>query len=265
MLRLMLKHLRQNRLFEPFQALLASASSPITLEHPLLSQLHQTLVQDGDFSSAELLVNSLSAEGLFDPYLQLLPARAEWTRLDTQDSSMSHGRLKPRKRAGHAMIVDEGDASRPARLYLFGGYDGENNLDDLWIFEEGAWREIARKKGGEMEESNESEPWPSPRSCHKMVLDPTTGDIYLTGRYIDEDASPSTKNLALNGSGNQEGQPTASGSTSTSTEDAPSSRGPLNDFWRFSAREGDRWELLSKDTAVSHRICRFLPLLDLTN
>lgn len=247
MLRLMLKHLRQNRLFEPFSALLASSSSPTTLENPLLSQLHKTLVQEGDFSEAELLINSLSAEGLFDPFLQLLPARAEWTRLDTQ-ASTSEPRPKPGKRAGHAMIVDEGDASRPARLYLFGGYDGENNLEDLWIFEEGVWREVTKK---------EEEIWPSPRSCHKMVLEPTTGDLFLTGRYIDEVALPTIKKVALNGSSSPEGQSrsdSGSGSTSTATEGAASSGEPRNDFWRFSAREGEKWELLSRDTAVSSNL-----------
>ena len=256
MFRLMLKHLRQNRLFSPFNALLNSSPSPVTLEHPLLSRLHATLVQDGDFASAEALINSLSAEGLFDAHLRSQPARAIWTRLDAaaQADRVANETRQPGKRAGHRMVADEGTATRPARLYLFGGWDGKHNLDDLWVCEEGVWREITKKPRSVDDDGLGNEPWPSPRSCHSLVLEPLSGDLYLTGRYIEDDPPPAIAQ-AVNGDGqyrpssdSQEGRSTTSpGTDATAARDKDAS----NEFWRFSIEHGERWEMLSPKTEVS--------------
>lgn len=51
--RLCLKHLRQNDYQEAFHSLRKQAH--LDLEHPLLTELHHELVQEGDYDSAELI------------------------------------------------------------------------------------------------------------------------------------------------------------------------------------------------------------------
>lgn len=53
-MRLCLKHLRQFDYSEAFHALQKKAR--VQLEHPLLSQLHNLLVEKGDFEAAERLM-----------------------------------------------------------------------------------------------------------------------------------------------------------------------------------------------------------------
>eukprot|EP00731_Ephydatia_muelleri_P000964 Em0001g964a len=64
-------------------------------------------------------------------------------------------------------------------LYMFGGWDGDQDLGDLWRFdvERGTWECVCSDTslvGG-----------PCPRSCHKMALDLEEGTMYVLGRYID--------------------------------------------------------------------------------
>lgn len=64
-------------------------------------------------------------------------------------------------------------------LYLFGGWNGTEDLDDLWSFNTVTerWSLLcwhSNHVGG-----------PSPRSCHKMVLDPLRRRLYTLGRYLD--------------------------------------------------------------------------------
>ncbi|KAJ2948603.1 hypothetical protein O0L34_g7858 [Tuta absoluta] len=82
---------------------------------------------------------------------------------------------KPGPRGGHQLVVD----SSTGTLYLFGGWNGTEDLDDLWSFDTVAerWTLLCRHSqqvGG-----------PSPRSCHKMVLDPVHRRLYTLGRYLD--------------------------------------------------------------------------------
>lgn len=51
--RLCLKHLRQNDYQEAFASLQKQAH--LDLEHPLLTELHHELVQEGDYTKAELI------------------------------------------------------------------------------------------------------------------------------------------------------------------------------------------------------------------
>ncbi|GBP55433.1 Muskelin [Eumeta japonica] len=82
---------------------------------------------------------------------------------------------KPGPRGGHQLVVD----STTGTLYLFGGWNGTEDLDDLWSFNISIarWTLLCRHSvtaGG-----------PSPRSCHKMVYDPTDRKLYTLGRYLD--------------------------------------------------------------------------------
>lgn len=67
----------------------------------------------------------------------------------------------------------------PGTLYLFGGWNGTEDLDDLWSFDTNTerWSLLcahSRLAGG-----------PAPRSCHKMVFDPVHRRLYTVGRYLD--------------------------------------------------------------------------------
>ncbi|CAB3257188.1 unnamed protein product [Arctia plantaginis] len=81
----------------------------------------------------------------------------------------------PGPRGGHQLFVD----STTGTLYLFGGWNGTEDLDDLWSFctRTERWTLLCRHsvlEGG-----------PSPRSCHKCVFDPVHRRLYTLGRYLD--------------------------------------------------------------------------------
>ncbi|XP_059059021.1 muskelin [Achroia grisella] len=82
---------------------------------------------------------------------------------------------KPGPRGGHQLVVD----SITGTLYLFGGWNGTEDLDDLWAFEPATerWTALCRHSG--------RAGGPGPRSCHKMVLDAARRRLYTLGRYLD--------------------------------------------------------------------------------
>jgi len=169
-LRHVLKHLRQRRLLTPFQSIIDR--SGIQLENPLLSKLHESLVLQGDWTRSEQLLCSMSDAGLFTDYLNACQPRAIWNRLTGTDADGD----VPSPRGGHAMCLDpEGEL-----IYLYGGWDGRKSLDDFWVYS------IREDKWKILSHSTENEPnAPGPRSCHKMVFDSKTGNIYLLGRVDD--------------------------------------------------------------------------------
>ena len=62
--RLCLKHLRQNDYQEAFASLQKQAH--LDLEHPLLTELHHELVQEGDYTKAELIfTRAVSGEFMY--------------------------------------------------------------------------------------------------------------------------------------------------------------------------------------------------------
>jgi hypothetical protein len=78
----------------------------------------------------------------------------------------------PSNRGGHAMTIDEENS----KIYIFGGWNGAEDLDDFWMFDilKDEWKLItkstARQKG------------PTARSCHRMVFDNHKRKIYIYGR-----------------------------------------------------------------------------------
>ena len=64
-------------------------------------------------------------------------------------------------------------------IYMFGGWDGKDELSDLWAYDVKSkqWNCIAADTslvGG-----------PSARSCHKLSINENLGQIYALGRYVD--------------------------------------------------------------------------------
>ncbi|KAI9062824.1 hypothetical protein FKP32DRAFT_1572733 [Trametes sanguinea] len=171
-LRQVIKHLRQRRFLTPVSQLLSQ--SGLQLEHPLVTSLHESLVLHGHWSRAEQLIRECSDEGLLRSYRQACPTRTRWTRIRGLDADGD----VPCRRGGHAMCMDEQNGV----IYLFGGWDGQRNLDDFWSYDvaKDTWKLLSiatsREKNG-----------PGPRACHKMVFDSKTGSIYLLGRLGDAD------------------------------------------------------------------------------
>ncbi|KAK7049330.1 hypothetical protein VNI00_005931 [Paramarasmius palmivorus] len=176
-LRYLLKHLRQRRLLSPYHAILSRVGTSLQPEHPLASELHSSVVLHGDWSRAEDILDEMSEQGLFSSYLEQQSPHIIWTKLPDG----------PSPRAGHAMCMDQ----ESGLIYLFGGWNGQKNLDDFWVYEiqKREWRTVPCCSDT-----------PSARSCHKMVYDEKTRSIYLLGR-MDADGIPKgVQNGVVNGS-----------------------------------------------------------------
>lgn len=78
-------------------------------------------------------------------------------------------------RGGHQLIIDSANGT----MYLYGGWDGFEDLSDLWAFD------IKRNVWSLIHERSETFDGPSPRSCHKMVYDSSNAQIFTLGRYLD--------------------------------------------------------------------------------
>ncbi|TFK67379.1 galactose oxidase [Pluteus cervinus] len=223
-LRHILKHLRQRRLLTPFQMI--TIRSGFQLEHPLLSQLHESIVLRGDWEDAERLLNSMSRACLFDEYIQSCQPHAAWKRLHGTDSDGD----VPSPRGGHAMCMDPVNQD----IYLLGGYDGRKSLDDFWMYsiKDDRWSVLSH---GTSADQNA----PEARSCHKMAFDTKTGSIYVLGRLNDADSNDDSNNRTPQPRRVESGQPT--------------DKAYCSEFYRYHARGIDRgkWDFLSFDTAMS--------------
>ena len=226
MLRHILKHLRQRRLLTPYESIISR--SGIQLEHPLITQLHESIVLRGDWQRAEQLVSIISKTDLFDCYLHASQPHAVWKRIYGTDADGD----VPAPRGGHAMCIDPVNDL----IYLFGGWDGHKSLDDFWVYsvKGDQWRVLSH---GTSAEQNA----PGARSCHKMVFDTKTGSIYLLGRLSDSDSLKTTND------GSSSRQP------GTDDSSSPAARAFCSEFYRYHTRGVDagKWDFLSFDTAVS--------------
>lgn len=248
-MRYILKHLRQRRLLTPFSDILSR--SGLQLEHPTISALYENLVLKGEWVSAEETVREASYSGLLDGYRFSCQPQAEWTELNGTDADGD----VPRRRGGHAMCMDE----QNGLIYLFGGWDGQQNLDDFWVYDvrEDTWRMLS------LATSRESN-GPGPRACHKMVFDPQTGAIYVLGRLGEGEALEPLPVRSDEGSSASVPVPPSSSRPSINTADAvdiarQGSVTPLpwsaypSEFYRYHTRglDAGKWDLLFLDTTVS--------------
>lgn len=71
-------------------------------------------------------------------YINAQSYRAVWTKIESNDP-------KPGMRGGHQMVID----STAETLYLFGGWDGNTDLADLWAYDirTEKWRFICKDTG----------------------------------------------------------------------------------------------------------------------
>ncbi|KAJ7680656.1 Muskelin N-terminus-domain-containing protein [Mycena polygramma] len=219
-MRYVLKHLRQRRFLGPYNAILARCG--LQVEDPLVTELHENVVLQGNWAKAEQIIQRISQTDLFDAYRNSRPTHSVWTRLPGTDADGD----VPSPRGGHAMCIDHVGGT----IYLFGGWTGQKSLDDFWAYDikTEKWRVLSYHTSNDLNA-------PGARSCHRMVFDTKSGKIYVLGRLNDEDAEKLDRDLKEPG------------------------YKPGPEFYLYHTR-GDsagKWEFLSPDSQTPH----ILPLL----
>ncbi|KAL3852859.1 hypothetical protein ACJMK2_016468 [Sinanodonta woodiana] len=171
-IRLCLKHFRQRQYTEAYDAL--QKKTKVALEHPILTELHNLLVKKGDFSGCEEVVKRACNEGLFDQYISQQDYKPKWTPIEpvSSDGGIEN---RPGMRGGHQMAIDV----YAETIYLYGGWDGHQDLADLWTYY------IPSRQWTCVMKNTEEEGGPSARSCHKMCMDYERKQIFTLGRYLD--------------------------------------------------------------------------------
>ncbi|XP_017304065.1 muskelin [Diaphorina citri] len=165
--KLCMKYFRQKNHMDIYN-LLQSATG-IRLEHPLLTQLFNVLVHEGDYEQVEQLMTNAINNDYLAWYISQQDYRPTWTPVDTPGP-------RPGMRGGHQMTLDP----QTETIYLLGGWDGTQDLSDFWSYSirDARWTLICPNVeyvGG-----------PTPRSCHKLCLDPERRQIFVLGRYLDQ-------------------------------------------------------------------------------
>lgn len=107
------------------------------------------------------MYNNFSTEGHVEEYIAKQKYKAKFTELQSMLD-----RPKPRTNAAYAC-----DENRQL-IYMFGGYDETNELNDFWVFD------LNTHEWSPMETLN----GPSPRSGAKMVFDSVGNQIFIIGR-----------------------------------------------------------------------------------
>lgn len=235
----MLSHLRRTRLLAAFDALFASLPERVTstFEHALVTTLFRRFVIDGAYQECEAILDEALRQGLFDEWdhKRGRPGRrkgksiGQWQCLGTNNAMAVDGDEYPEPRGGHQMV------RVGRRLLLFGGWNGSRDLNDLWAYDlpreaddpPGRWQRLQPE--GDV---------PAGRSCHQMAVDESSGDVYMLGAFIPNDA----KVVA---------QAPDSTDDSMDVEDRPAV--VRSDFWRYrsvGSSRGGRWEKLSDDTSA---------------
>ncbi|KAI9320053.1 muskelin [Dichotomocladium elegans] len=168
-LRLCLKHFRQRNMMDLFYVI--KNRTGVDLEHPFLTELHQHLVLNSDFDEAERVLEEAHKRGFFEEFITNTEYTPCWKRIwaTTTDGDAPCGR------GGHQMCIDPDEE----KIYLFGGWNGEHDLADLWCYS-------IRQEHWELLSTNtENQGGPSPRSCHKICFDPETRSIFVLGKFVD--------------------------------------------------------------------------------
>ncbi|XP_023228527.1 muskelin-like [Centruroides sculpturatus] len=179
-IRLCLKHFRQHNYTEAFESL--QKRTRVQLEDALLSKLHQLLVVDGNFEACEQLLETAANSGSFNHYLKQQQYKPKWMPIVPSPKEPDL-----RNHNFHMFKTDilfndfrwQQNQFLIEMIYLFGGWDGMQDLADLWSYHipSGEWTCLSR--------DTQNENGPSPRSCHKMCLDSERKKIFTLGKYLD--------------------------------------------------------------------------------
>nr|CAD7442984.1 unnamed protein product [Timema bartmani] len=108
--------------------------------------------------------------GLFNTFIGEQEYRPVWRPIQPCKTD-----VQPGMRGGHQMCMDPYTET----IYLFGGWDGNQDLSDLWTYH------VPTHKWTLIMRDTEVEGGPSARSCHKVCIDPDRRQIFTLGRYLD--------------------------------------------------------------------------------
>nr|XP_040229116.2 muskelin isoform X1 [Anopheles coluzzii] len=175
--RLFLKHCRQQGYVNSFSAL--QEETGVKLEDEKMTELHETLVNRGDFKKTEEMLVGFIENGLMDNYLERQEYKPQWSLQLTPENEP-----RPGRRGGHQLIIDP----MTSTIYLYGGWDGNEDLSDLWSYD------VKTNRWTLIHERSELLDGPTPRACHKMVYDTRNSQIFMLGRYLDS-ASRTEENI----------------------------------------------------------------------
>ncbi|XP_055628729.1 muskelin isoform X2 [Toxorhynchites rutilus septentrionalis] len=166
--RLFMKHCRQQGYVKAFNAL--QEETGVRLEDERMTELHEVLVNQGDFNKTEEMLVDFINKGLMDDYLSKQEYKPNWSLQLTPENEP-----RPGRRGGHQLIIDLISST----IWLYGGWDGSEDLSDLWSYnvKNNQWTLIHQK--------SELLDGPTPRACHKMVYDSKNSQIFMLGRYLD--------------------------------------------------------------------------------
>ncbi|XP_023324449.1 muskelin [Eurytemora carolleeae] len=162
--------------------------------------------EDGDYEGVEELIKECLKNGIFRDYISRQQPKPIWNPLINPDDTILEDIVgpgsapvvplsdseslvsdeerppppsllltEPPPRGGHQLVMD----STAQSIYLFGGWDGNQDLADFWSYH------VPSNRWNLLFPDTESEAGPPPRSCHKMVLDPAYRQIFVLGRYIE--------------------------------------------------------------------------------
>uniref|UniRef100_A0AAG5D179 Muskelin N-terminal domain-containing protein n=1 Tax=Anopheles atroparvus TaxID=41427 RepID=A0AAG5D179_ANOAO len=176
--RLFLKHCRQQGYAGTFRAL--QEETGVRLEDEQMTELHEILVNRGDFKKTEEKLLEFIDNGLMDHYLAKQEYKPQWSLQLTPEKEP-----RPGRRGGHQLIIDQTNST----IYLYGGWDGNEDLSDLWSYDVKANRWTLIHERSELLPEG-----PTPRACHKMVYDTRNSQIFMLGRYLDS-ASRTEENI----------------------------------------------------------------------
>ncbi|CAG5112284.1 Oidioi.mRNA.OKI2018_I69.chr2.g6513.t1.cds [Oikopleura dioica] len=159
-----LKYLRSNGYVDAYRALLSSSDGR-KLEASIVTRLFEELVTEGNYQSVEKL---LQDPEFSEVLVQKTPIGA-WRRIKMKKVTDSW----PAPRGGHQMVTYN------SKLYLHGGWTGTSELGDFWQYDflSEQWKMVTNDA--------QVQDGPSPRCCHKMAIDRTSGTIFFLGRYVD--------------------------------------------------------------------------------
>lgn len=149
-----LQFLRDNGFRDIYECL--EARSLEKIESETVKRIRE-LLEGHRYEDVEEVLGSLDP-CVFQGFIDSSPYTLVWTEIPKAEAW-------PCERGGHQMVEMDGS------LYLYGGWNGVEELEDFWKYSDGAWAEI--KMGVKT---------PGKRSCHRMVSHDSK--LYLMGKYV---------------------------------------------------------------------------------
>lgn len=149
-----LRFLRENGFRDVYERL--ESRSEEKLESDVVKTIRD-LLEMHEYERVEEVLDTLSP-GMFQEFIDNSPYTLVWTEIPKTENW-------PCERGGHQAVAMDGG------LYLYGGWNGVEELEDFWKFCGGCWTQI--KTGMRT---------PGRRSCHRMVA--YMSRLYLMGKYV---------------------------------------------------------------------------------